>query len=466
MKNLLQWAAVLLAAASLPGLAPAHADDAAPAAQAFDYTLDNGMRVIVKPDHRAPVVVTMVWYRVGAIDEKTGVTGVAHVLEHMMFKGTPQVPAGQFSRLIAAAGGRENAFTSLDATAYFQTLQKSKLALALKLEADRMANLTLSPGEFKREIQVVMEERRWRVEDQSRALLYEQLMATAFKEHPYRRPGIGWMNDLQHMTVGDVRDFYERWYAPNNAILVVVGDVEPQEVLDLAKQSFGPVPSRALPVRKAQVEPPQRGIQRINVKAPAELPYLVMAYHAPALRQPREDWEPYAMEMLAYVLDGNPAARLNRDLVRKAHVATSLDVSYDDVGRGPSLFILSAMPTSGRSAADLEQALRRELARVADDGVSPEELERVKAQAVAAHVYERDSVFFQAQQIGGLEIAGLSHRDIDLFLQKLKAVTPEQVQAVAKKYLVDDGLTVATLDPQPLPEGRPAAPPRGIDHGR
>ncbi|MGE5524488.1 MAG: M16 family metallopeptidase [Rhodospirillaceae bacterium] len=449
-----------------PAGAARPASTAATAAQTREFKLDNGMRIIVKPDHRAPVVVSMVWYRVGSVDEVTGHTGLAHVLEHMMFKGTRDVGPGQFSRLIAAAGGRDNAFTTRDATAYFQTLQKSELGLALKLEADRMANLNLSADEFKREIQVVMEERRWRVEDQARSLLVEQMMATVFKAHPYRQPVIGWMNDLQNMTVDDTRAFYERWYGPNNALLVVVGDVEPDQVLSLAKKYFGPLKARDLPERKPQVEPVQRGIQRITVKAPAELPNLVMTYRAPALVDPERDWEPYALDVLSDVLSANEAARLNRSLVRDQRIASSAGAGYDGIGRGPALFQLYATPTPGKDVGELEQALRREIQSVIEKGVSAEELERVKAQSVASHVYERDSMMFQARQIGGLEIAGLSHRYIDLFIEKLKAVTPEQVQAVAKKYLVDDGLTVAYLDPQPLPAERPAPAPGGADHVR
>lgn len=464
---LLSWNGMqALAAPPVDAAQSAQATTVGASAPTYEYKLDNGMRVIVKPDHRAPVVVSMVWYRVGSVDEFSGYTGVAHVLEHMMFKGTHDVPPGQFSRLIAAAGGRENAFTSRDATAYFQTLQKSQLPLALKLEADRMANLALSADEFSREIRVVMEERRWRVDDQARSRVYEQLMATAFKANPYRRPVIGWMNDLEHMTVVDARTFYERWYVPNNALLVVVGDVQPAEVLALARQYFGPVGSGALPERKPQVEPEQRGIQRITVKVPAELPYVMMAYRAPRLEDPMKDWEPYALEMLAYVLDGNPAARLNRNLVRSERIASSVAAGYDSVGRGPALFQLQGTPTTGKTVGELEQALRREVQRVVDEGVSADELERVKAQAVAAHVYERDSMFYQARQIGALEIAGISHRYVDLLLDRLKAVTAEQVQAVAKKYLVDDGLTVAYLDPQPLPANRPASPPGGMNHVR
>jgi zinc protease len=437
---------------------------AAAASDAVEHTLDNGLRVIVKPDHRAPVVVSMVWYRIGSTDEVNGTTGVAHVLEHMMFKGTKDVPAGEFSRIIAAAGGRENAFTGTDYTGYFQTLHKSHKALALKLEADRMVNLAMSADEFSKEIRVVMEERRWRTDDRPRALVYERLMATALLEHPYRHPVIGWMNDIEHMRIEDARAFYATWYAPNNAILVVVGDVEPQDVFALAEQHFGALKAKPLPSRKPQEEPPQLGIKRLTVKAPAELPYVLMAYRVPALRDPEKEWEPYALEMLANVLDGYEAARLPRVLVRTERVANSVGASYDGVGRGPALFFLEGVPSDGKSVSEMEQALRREVRKVAAEGVSEEELKRIRAQVVAAHVYQRDSMFFQAREIGSMETAGLSYKTPDVILEKLKQVTPAQVQEVARKYFGDDRLTVAYLDPQPLENHKPAAPPPGVRH--
>jgi zinc protease len=431
-----------------------------------ESTLPNGLRILVKTDRRAPVVVSMVWYRVGSIDEVNGTTGVAHVLEHMMFKGTKAVPAGEFSRFIAEAGGRDNAFTSRDYTGYFQMLHKSQLPLAMRLEADRMGNLVLSPDEFAKEIRVVMEERRWRVEDRPRSLVYEQLTASALKAHPYRYPVIGWMSDLEHMRVEDARAFYERWYAPNNATLVVVGDVTPEEVHKLALRYFGPLKRKELPVRKITEEPEQRGPQQLTVAAPAELPFVMMSYRAPALRDPDNEWEPYALEMLANVLDGNEAARLNRDLVRTQRIASSADASYDGIGRGPGTFYLSATPNPGKTAKEAEQALRAQIQKLVAEGVTTEELERVKAQAVASHVYERDSMYFQAQQIGSLDMVGLRPGVADLFVEKLKLVTPEQVQEVARKYLVDERLTVAYLDPQPISERKPVAPPAGLRHGQ
>ncbi|MEW5707915.1 MAG: pitrilysin family protein [Pseudomonadota bacterium] len=434
-------------------------------ANPYAKTLDNGLKVIVKEDHRAPVVVSQLWYRVGSMDEMNGVTGVSHVLEHMMFKGTQKVPAGEFSRLIAAAGGRENAFTSRDYTAYFQILHASKLPLATRLEADRMRNLTLSEQEFQKEIKVVMEERRWRTEDRPRSLVFEQLMAVAYLVHPYRRPVIGWMSDLESMTVRDVRDWYHRWYAPNNATLVVVGDVKAEEVFKLAQRHYGKYKPTALPARKPQGEPAQRGVRRVTVKAPAKLPYLIMGYHAEPLRDARNDWEPYALEVLAGVLDGYAAARLNRELVRETRLAQSVGASYDLLARGPSLFLLEGTPSEGRTAAELEAALREQVQRIVEQGVGQDELDRVKAQVVASQVYSRDSMFSQAMQIGQLEMVGLSYRDLDVLIEKLQAVTADQVQAVAKKYLVDDRLTVAVLDPQPLEEARPARPPEGLRHG-
>jgi zinc protease len=438
---------------------------AATTSKIVESELPNGMRLIVKRDTRAPVVVCMVWYKVGSVDETSGVTGVAHVLEHMMFKGTKAVPAGEFSRVISEAGGRDNAFTTRDYTGYFQTLHKSQLPLALKLEADRMVNLVLSREEFVKEIRVVMEERRWRTDDRPRSLTYEQLIAAALKAHPYRNPVIGWMDDLENMRVDDARAFYERWYAPNNATLVIVGDVTPEEVFKLARQHFGSIPRKTLPERRITEEPAQLGPQQLTVKAPAELPYVLMAYRAPKLRDPEKDWEPYALEMLAGVLDGNEAARLNRALVRTERIATSADASYDGIGRGPGMFYLSATPVQGKTAHEAEQALRREIQRLVKEGVTEEELARVKSQVVASHVFERDSMFFQARQIGTLTMADLPYTLIDLFVEKLKTVTGEQVQEVARKYLVDDGVTVAYLDPQPL-SGKPAGPPPGARHAQ
>ncbi|MGD9788127.1 MAG: M16 family metallopeptidase [Sulfuricellaceae bacterium] len=433
-------------------------------AATVDRTLSNGLKVIVKEDHRSPVVASQVWYKAGSIDEFNGTTGVAHVLEHMMFKGTKKVGPGEFSKIIAEAGGRENAFTSSDYTTYFEQVEKSKLPLVFRLEADRMQNLALSADEFAKEIKVVMEERRWRTEDKPQSLVYEQTVATAYQEHPYRRPVIGWMNDLQHMTVDDARDWYRRWYAPNNAVLVVVGDVKADEVFKLAQTYFGKLKPHALPLRKSQEEPQQVGTKRVTVKAPAKLPYLLMAYHTPVLRDVDKDWEPYALEVLAGVLDGNPAARLNRSLVREQQIANEVGAGYDAVSRGPALFVVEGTPSEGKTVGALEAAIRAELERIKKDGVTAEELARVRSQVVAAKVYQRDSMFYQGMVIGQMELSGLSYKDIDTRLARLQQVTAEQVRDVARKYLTDDNLTVGTLDPQPLDTKKPAMPPKGLHH--
>lgn len=437
---------------------------AAAAATAFaaqgdvhEHKLGNGMKIIVMEDHRAPTVASMVWYKAGSMDELSGTTGVAHVLEHMMFKGTKGNAPDMFARTIAAAGGRDNAFTNRDYTAYFQQLHKSKLPLALGLEADRMQNLVLSPEEFAKEIRVVMEERRLRTDDQPRALLFEQMMAVAYTGSPYKTPVIGWMNDLENMTVEDARAWYERWYTPNNATLVVVGDVEPKEVFDVAEAKFGPIPARPLPARKPQREPEQRGIKRLTVKGPGELPYLLMAWHVPVLRDLEKDWEPYALSMLVGVLDGSDAARLDRTLVREARIAVSAGASYDSVNRGPGMFFMDGIPAQGTTVAELEAALRAALRKIVDEGVSEQELTRVKAQVIAGQVFQRDSMFYQAMQMGQLDTAGLPYDSADLQVRKLREVTPEQVREVARRYFVDDSLTVAVLDPQSLVQ-RASAP--------
>ena len=307
---------------------------------------------------------------------------------------------------------------------------------------------------------------RYRTDDRPRSLVYEQMMATALTAHPYRHPVIGWMSDLQSMTVEDAREFYQRWYTPNNAVLVVVGDVEPREVVALAEKHFGAIKSRPLPARKPQEEPPQLGLKRVTVKAPAELPYVMMVFRAPALRDAEKDWEPYALDMLAATLSGNATARLPRNLVRAERLVSSASASYDGLARGPGFFYLAATPVSGKTAAEAEQGLRREMEKILAEGVTEDELERVKAQAIASQVYQRDSMMAQAREIGALEIAGISHKTIDLQLQKLREVTPEQVREVARKYYVEDALTIAHLDPQPLEGKRPAPPPAGVRHAQ
>jgi zinc protease len=436
-----------------------------------DATLENGMRVVVKEDHRAPVVVSMVWYRVGSVDEPPGLTGVSHVVEHMMFKGTGKLKSNEFSRIIAENGGSENAFTSADYTAYFQQLEKSRLPIALELEADRMQYLTLDEVEFRKEILVVMEERRLRTDDRPDGLLREKFMAEAYQSHPYAQPVIGWMEDLKRLKIADVRDWYRRWYTPSNATLVVVGDVNPKEVIALAKKYFGPIPARAVERTPIPPVPKQEQPRRLDVRLPAEVPYLTIGYHVPVL-EPKgspeakqyEPWEIYALDVLVGVLDGGASARFETELVRNQRVASRIGTSYGAVSRYPTLLTIGGSPTADRTTADLERAIYAQLERIKNEPVSAAELDRVKAQVVAEDVYARDSGFYAAMQMGALATADLDLALIDQDVARLKAVTAEQVMAVARKYLRDENRVVGVLHPLPASQA-PRRPRPALGEG-
>ena len=330
---------------------------AAPKAQ--ELILDNGLKVMVKEDRRAPVVTSQVWYRIGSSYEYGGITGVSHVLEHMMFKGTEKHAPGEFSRIVAESGGDENAFTGRDYTAYYQNLAKDRLEISFELEADRMRNLSLPPEEFDKELAVVQEERRLRTDDDPKDLAFERFNAVAYAASPYRNPVIGWEGDLAALTVEDLRDWYRQWYAPNNATLVVVGDVDPEAVFDLARKHFGPLKAEPIAAAKPRPEPAQLGEQRIRVKAPAKEPYLLMGYKATGLSQPGgEDWEPYALEILSSILDGGASTRLQRELVRGAEVAADAGASYSAFTRLPGMVVIDGSPSKGHDIAELETALR------------------------------------------------------------------------------------------------------------
>ncbi len=412
-----------------------------------EYRLDNGMKLLVRENHRSPVVVSQIWYKIGASYEHIGITGISHVLEHMMFKGTAKHPAGEFSRIIAENGGSENAFTGRDYTSYFQQLEKSRLPIAFELEADRMRNLQIPADEFAKELKVVMEERRMRTEDSPGALTSEKFMAAAFEVNPYHNPVIGWMDDLKSLTVEDLRDWYHTWYSPNNATLVVAGDVDPAEVLALAQKYFGAIEPSVLPAEKPRREPKQLGDRRITVRLPAELPTLMMGYKVPSLRTADEPWKAYALDVLANVLDGGTSARISRELVRGQEIAAGAGVGYDLMARHDTLLMLQGTPAQKRSIAELESALLKQIERLQTQRVSGKELARIKAQVTASKVYELDSVFYQAMQIGMLETVGLDWREADRYLANIEAITPEQVRQVAREYLTSQNLTVAILEP-------------------
>ena len=442
-------------------------------AKVEQFTLSNGLTVIVKPDRRAPTAAHMLWVRVGSMDEVDGTTGVAHVLEHMLFKGTATVKPGEFSRRVAALGGRNNAFTSRDATGYHQQIPSGKLEDVMRLEADRFANNQWPDDEFKREIEVVKEERRSRTEESPRALMFEAANAITFTASPYRRPVVGWMSDLDAMTPQDARDFYQRWYVPGNAAVVVAGDVDVAEVKRLAEKYYGPIAARPVPVRKPRDEPVQTGARRLDFKGVASQAYTSMAFKVPKLL-PSDlmddssgksgNRDPLALTVLAAVLDGYSGARLNRALEQGDNrVADSANAYNGLTGRGPQLFILDGVPAAGKTAAQLATALREQVALVAQNGVSDAELNRVKTQWIASETYKLDSVFSQARELGSNWINGMPLDADARLIARLRSVTSAEVQAVASKYFGDDQMTQATLLPQPMDPNRrlraaPAAP--------
>ncbi len=423
------------------------------------FTLANGMEVIIQPERRAPTAVHMLWVRVGAMDEVDGVSGVAHVLEHMMFKGTPTVAPGEFSRRVAELGGRENAFTARDYTGYYQQVPATRLQEVMRLEADRFANTQWPDAEFTREIEVVKEERRLRTDDSPRSRLSEFLSAAVFVASPYRRPIVGWMNDLDAMTADDVRDFHRRWYVPANAVVVIAGDIDVAQVRQWAQQTYGAIPAAAAPSRKPRLEPTQVGIRRIEVKAQAEQAYVSLAFKVPSLRATdlqegpasAEGDDAMALTVLSAVLDGYRGARLERALTQGGdRVADNAGASNGLWGRGPQLFMLDGTPAKGKTAEQVESSLREQVAHVAREGVSQAELARVKTQWVASEVYRLDSLFSQARALGSNWAVGLPLDAGQRLVAKLRKVTAEQVQSVAARYFGDDHLTVATLRPQPM----------------
>lgn len=431
------------------------------------FTLANGMEVIVQPERRAPTAVHMLWVRVGSMDEVDGTSGVAHVLEHMMFKGTPTLAAGEFSRRVAALGGRENAFTARDYTGYYQQIPSNSLREVMQLEADRFANNRWPDAEFTREIEVVKEERRLRTEDNPRARLYETLNAVTYIASPYRRPIVGWMDDLDAMTADDVRAFHRRWYVPANAAVVIAGDVDVQQVRQWAEQTYGAIPAAAVPQRKPRREPPQAGMRRVALKAPAEQAYTALAFKVPALDAAAlrggevgdEARDALALTVLSAVLDGYRGARLERALTQGAdRVADRAGASYGLWGRGPQLFSLDGVPAQGKTAAQVEAALREQVQRIAREGVAQDELARVKTQWVASEVYKLDSLFSQARALGSYWALELPLNASERLVALLRGVTAEQVQSVAARYFGDDQLTVAVLHPQPLDASRKPRP--------
>ncbi len=415
-------------------------------AKTTEYRLDNGLKLVVREDHRAPVVVAQVWYRVGSSHEPQGLTGISHALEHMMFKGTSLVPEGEFSRIVSLYGGQDNAFTTDDYTAYYQVYTADKLALALELEADRMRNLVLQPESFAQEIRVVMEERRLRTDDKPQSLAMERFMTLAFLTSPARQPTVGWMADLQAMTVDDLRRWYESWYAPNNATLVIAGDVDSVKVKALTERYFAAIPARELPVARLPTELPEPGDRRMKLSLPGKVPSLYLGYNVPSLNTGKPG-QAEALRLLAGVMDEGMSARLETRLVREQRIASAVGSGYDAFARGDTLFMITAVPAPGRSLDELEAALLKEIENLKSETITDEDLNRVYAGFLSGEVFERDSVQEQANSIGRLESVGQSWRMLDEWPQALRAVTPDAVRDAARTFLVPARRAVLHLLP-------------------
>ncbi len=426
--------------------------------------LNNGLKVLVKQDHRSPVVVSQIWYKVGSSYEPGGITGISHMLEHMMFKGTEKYPDGAFSKIIAENGGRENAFTGRDYTAYFQTMEKSRLEVSFKLEADRMRGLLLKAEELKKELEVVTEERRMRTDDKPRSKAQEHFMAMAFSNSPYKNPVIGWPSDIASYQIDDLQDWYELWYAPNNATLVVAGDIQAEKVFKLAEKYFGEIKTSNIKPVKQQSEVKQHGLRKMTVKLPAKLPYILMGYKVPVLNSVDNESDAYALEVLAGILDGGRSARLDTRLVRGQQIAVSAGAGYNMMSRLPDLFMLDATPAEGKTVFDMEYALKQEIYQLKTELVSSAELDRVKAQVLASAVYEKDSNFYQAMQLGVLETIGIGWQKADEYVEKINQISAKDVREAARKYLLEDQLNIVYLQPLAIEQEKKTAKLSGGRH--
>jgi len=423
------------------------------------YTLPNGLQLFVQEDHRAPVVISQVWYKVGSSYEPLGITGISHALEHMMFKGTALHGPGEFSRIIAENGGQQNAMTGTDYTVYYQELAADKLPISFELEADRMRNLNISAEEFAKEIQVVMEERRMRFEDNPQALTYERFIAAAYLSSPYHHLPIGWMNDIKQLTAEDLRAWYQKWYAPNNAFIVVVGDVKPEQVYQLALKYFGALKPSELPKLKTVAEVPSIGVRDVVVKAPAQLPIVMMGYNVPSVASDRQSKDPYVLAVIAAILSSGDNSWFNKNLIRGQQIASAADVEYDLYARYNTLFTISGIPAEGHTVEELKTALVGQIKKLQDTLVDAQELQRIKVGVIADKIYSKDAIDNQAMEIGALEAVNLPWQMRDEFIKRISAITPEQVQAVAQKYFTESNLTRGELQPLPLAPGQKVVAP-------
>ena len=420
--------------------------DFASGAEIFDNVtetrLDNGLKIILMENHIAPVVTFQVWYHAGSRKDSWGNSGLAHVFEHMMFKGTKKFSGDEFSRLIRSRGGNFNAFTSYDFAGYFENLTAGQVEIAIELEADRMQNLVLRPEEFRTEVQVVMEERRMRVEDDPKAYLGEQTRATAFQAQPYHWPIIGWMDDLKRINIEDIRHHYEILYRPSNAFIVAVGDFETKRMIEKVRKWFAPITAREQPPLIEYHDPPQRGERRVNVHAHAELPYIMIGYHVPNI----ENQDAYGLEVIAAILSAGKSSRLYRNLVLEKELAISADARNSLLSVDPDLFYLTAESLPGVSPDQIEAALEKELDRLKTEPIASEELQKAKNQLETSFVYSQDSVFHQGMILARYEIVS-KWQDVRKYIPSIRKVTAEDIREAARTYFKKRNRTVGILYP-------------------
>ncbi|MBM4132596.1 MAG: insulinase family protein [Nitrospira sp.] len=431
-------------------------------AETKEYVLANGLKVLLVESPKAPVVTVQIWYKVGSRNEIMGRAGLSHMLEHMMFKGTPKYGKGLFSKIIRKNGGNDNAFTGQDFTGYFENLAADRTELALELEADRLRGLLLDDKEFQLEREVVKEERRLRTEDDPQSFLAESLFAQAFLMHPYHWPIIGWFPDLNAMTREDLKQHYDTYYVPNNATLVVVGDIKSEVLLPTITRLFEPIPAKPLPAAQIVAEPEQRGERRIVVKRDAQLPTIMAGYRVPNFK----DEDAYALTVLESILSHGKSARLYQSLVYEQKKALAVGAEYNLLATDPELFYCFVMVKPGQKVEDVEQALYKEIAKLQAAPPSAKELERAKNQVEAEYIFGQDSNFRQAMLLAQAETVGAGWRQVDQFVERLRRVTAADVQRVAKRYLVQDARTVGILIPTPTPPAAPAPAPTLMSEAR
>ncbi len=421
-----------------------------PLASAFvkEYTLDNGLKVLIIEDDKAPLVTFQIWYRVGSMDDPAGKTGISHFLEHMMFKGTHKYGPTEFSRIVQRNGGITNAFITRDHTVYFQTLPSDRIGLSIKLESDRMINLIIDPDEVESERNVIKEERRLLVEDDPQSLLYESLLAAAFKAHSYRWPILGWMSDIAAITVEDLYEHYRTFKSPDNAFVVVAGDVKAEDIMPEIKEAFGSIPSHGKKIPRIKTEEPtQRGERRIFLKKEAELPYILKTYHAPnLLGEDGLNKDSFALDVLSSILSSGRSSRLYKSIVYEKRLALNVFAHYSGLYRNPFLFIFGGTAAPGRDIEDVERAIYEEIERIKTEPPSEREVQKAKNQIEASFIFAQDHNHSRALYAGRFEMLG-SWRLMDKYLEGIRNVTAEDIQAVAKKYLTDDNKTVAILVP-------------------